>query len=300
MKLKKWLSLSLAGAFCLPLLSGIVGCGEKEEGAGGADVTKLTAFTVSDVVLEDEYGTNGLQKEIEYLLKLDPDRLLANFRLNAGIRPDVESYGGWENSLIGGHTMGHYLTAIAQAYANAGTSKEQKVQLKTRIDVLLDALATCQEKSKGEKGFLWGGKLVSSNVEFQFDNVEAGNTNITSQAWVPWYTMHKLIAGFIDVYNYTGIEKAKTIASALGDWVAERTSYWTKSVQNTVLSIEYGGMNDCMYNLYRITGKESHAVAAHMFDEEGLVNKILSGNANYLNNLHANTTIPKVIGLLNR
>ena len=79
--------------------------------------------------------------------------------------------------------------------------------------------------------------------------------------------MHKILSGVIDTYKYTGNETALEVAKSLGDWVYGRTSSWSTSTRNIVLGIEYGGMNDCLYELYAITGVESYAEAAHSFDE---------------------------------
>lgn len=276
----------------MPLFTFLSACSEpKEDG--------ITACGVSQVNLTDAYAQNALNQEVDYLLSLSTSRLLANFRKNADLSTSAIPYDGWENSLIGGHTLGHYLTGLAQAYANAGTSEEQRAQILQTLNEVIDELKECQDHSQGEKGFLWGGKPLAS-AEQQFNNVEKNRTNITTEAWVPWYTMHKILAGLIDVYTYTGNKTAKDVASALGDWVYNRTSKWTAGRQALVLGIEYGGMNDCLYNLYRITGNQKHAVAAHMFDEQTLFDKILEGKKNYLNDLHANTTIPKIIGALNR
>ncbi|MBQ4535048.1 MAG: glycoside hydrolase family 127 protein, partial [Ruminococcus sp.] len=160
---------------------------------------------------------------------------------------------------------------------------------------------TCQQHSRGKTGFLWAAPVPSDgNVERQFDRVEIGKANIFDDAWVPWYTMHKLIAGLVDVYKATGYAPAKEVSSSLGDWVYNRASGWNDQTHRTVLSIEYGGMNDCMYDLYSITGKDSHAVAAHYFDEDALFQKVMQGGRDVLNNRHANTTIPKFIGALKR
>ncbi len=265
----------------------------------------------------DAYAENALDKEIDYLLSLEANNLLYNFRDNAEI--SVGSgvrYGGWENSLIAGHTMGHYLSAIAQAYANGGTDETQQKRLNSRITLLMRELKKCQAaednpETGAKKGFLWGANATNhkKDVEFQFDNVEAGKANIFGEAWVPWYTMHKILAGLIDVYRYNGNETALEIACGLGDWVYNRVSKWSEATRKTVLSIEYGGMNDALYTLYAITGEENYAVAAHKFDEDiptqgtfasvSMVDRILSEDANYLQGQHANTTIPKVIGILN-
>ncbi len=273
----------------------------------GAELTipdgfSLTHFGNDEVTMEDDYCENAFGLEVDYLLSLDTDRLLAGFRETAGLdTKGKRRYDGWENSLIGGHTMGHYLSACAHAFSNAGISEADKAAILEKINAIVDGLRECQENSRGKPGFIFGATLTDkNNVEAQFDNVEHGRTNITSQAWVPWYTMHKIIAGLLDVYKFTGIETALDIASGLGDWTYERVSGWSESTHNTVLSIEYGGMNDCLYELYRMTGYERCAVAAHAFDEDALFRRVASGGKNVLDNLHANTTIPKFLGALNR
>lgn len=261
-------------------------------------------FSLSDVTMLDGYCTNAFDKEIEYLLSFETDRLLVGFRENAGLdTKGAKRYGGWENTLIAGHSVGHYLSAVSQAYQNPSLTDAQRDALFGKIKTLVDEMQICQQNSKGKAGFLWAGQVLDkdrNNVEGQFDRVEQGQTNIIDQAWVPWYTMHKLIQGLVDVYNRTGYATAKDVASVLGDWTYNRCSGWSQQTHNTVLSIEYGGMNDCLYELYQITGKDSHAVAAHYFDETNLHEKVLQGGVNVLNNRHANTTIPKFIGALKR
>ena len=267
--------------------------------AGTADIE---SFPMEDVTMTDAYTTNAFSKEIAYLLSFDTERLLAGFRDNAGLSTNgAKRYDGWENSLIGGHTVGHYLSAAAQAYSNPLSDEKQKQQLLDKIRTLIDGMKICQQNSKGKPGFLWAASIKDrNNVELQFDNVQNGKTNIITESWVPWYTMHKLIAGLNDVYDHTGYEPAKDVGSALGDWVYNRCSGWNDATHNRVLSIEYGGMNDCLYDLYRITGKDTHAIAAHYFDETALHERVLSGGANVLNGKHANTTIPKFLGALKR
>lgn len=260
--------------------------------------TAISDYSLSDVKMTDIYCTNAFKKEIEYLLSLDSDKLLSNFRKNAGIDTNgVEPYNGWENSLIGGHTMGHYLTALAQAAANGGVSEDDKEKLYNKLTGLIDELAKCQR----EDGFLWGSNILDpTNLEAQFDNVEKGLSNLFTEAWVPWYTMHKIFEGLTETYELTGYQPALDIAKKLGDWVYNRVSGWSEQTRQTVLSIEYGGMNDALYDLYKLTGEEKYAVAAHAFDEDSLFELIRTDGANVLNNRHANTTIPKIIGALKR
>ncbi len=74
----------------------------------------LSNFPLSDVQLLDSPFRQAMQRNAAYLLSIDPDRLLHNTRLYAGLKPKAEVYGGWESMGIAGHTLGHYLTALSQ------------------------------------------------------------------------------------------------------------------------------------------------------------------------------------------
>ncbi len=262
----------------------------------------IAEFSMNQVENLDPYCVNALAKDVDYLTAFDTDRLLAGFRETAGLdMKGAKRYEGWETTLIGGHTMGHYLSAVAQAYVNPGVSKEDQKTVYDMIVALVDGLKECQENSKGKKNFLFGAVIVDpENVEKQFDNIEKNKTNIITEAWVPWYTMHKLLAGLLDVYKLMGYENALKVAEGIGDWTYEREMGWDAETAAQVIRIEYGGMNDVLYELYKLTGNEKYAVAAHYFDSIELFERIYREEENGLNNHHANTTIPKFIGALNR
>ena len=284
------------------------------------------------VKVTDKYYDEALHIDVRNMLSLDADRLLAGFRETAAIiagmtdearrefMKNKERYcGGWENSLIGGHTMGHYLTALAQAVGNPGLSADELKAVNERLDYILESLLICQELTEGTErsGFIFGAdfptKEFSENVLLQFDNVEKGLGEIFTQAWVPWYTMHKIFTGLNAAYLIAGKKTAIKLANGLGLWTAARTEVWSGEVNKITLGIEYGGMNDCLYELYlinRALKAEGSGLAvddpkrifdaAHRFDEVELFEKILSGKADVLDNTHANTTIPKFIGALAR
>ena len=241
----------------------------------------LEEFSMKNVTLLDSYEQNAFQKEVEYLKSLEPDRLMRGFGDISGRKINAEKYGGWETSAIQGHTLGHYLTAVSQAFASSGDK-----DLKEITDYMISVLKGCQLQN----GYL------HAIPEEHFDRIENGNTSGT---WVPWYSMHKILAGLIDVYTFTGNKDALKIASKLGDWVYSHTSQWTPEMQKTVLNVEYGGMNDCLYNLYKYTKNENHLSAAHSFDEMTLFEPLYNGE-DVLNGKHANTTIPKILGAINR
>ncbi len=280
----------------------------------------------------DNYYDEALHLEVKNMLALDPDRLLAGFRDTAAAikgldekgRTDFmkrkERYGGgWENGLIGGHTLGHYIKAMAQAQINPGLDIREKKAVKDRLSYMVNSLAECQEKTINTpyEGFIFGAALPSQeyldNPALQFDYVEKGLQDPFKQAWVPWYTMHKILSGLNAIYKLTKNEKALEVANNLGVWIANRCEGWTESVKKTVLSIEYGGMNDCLYELFEINKElsdnksniyypeyERFKIAAHSFDEIELFKKVISKQKDIFNDVHANTTIPKFIGALAR
>ena len=240
----------------------------------------IRSFSLNKVELCEPVLENAFRKEQEYLRGIDTDRLLAGFRETAGLPKKAERYpGGWENAEIGGHTLGHYMTALAQLFAATGAK-----DIEDRLDYILSELSACQ----AESGFLF------ASPEELFDRLERGEP-----AWVPWYTMHKVISGLLAVYQLGNRPQALELAVKLGIWVYERTAKWTDEVRERVLLIEYGGMNDCLYELYKETGRKEFADAAAKFDEIDLFQKLAEGE-DVLPNKHANTTIPKFLGALNR
>ncbi len=242
----------------------------------------LKDVPMCDVELLNSYEQNAFNLEVRYLKKLDADKLLKGFCDIAGVESDAAKYGGWETSSIQGHTLGHYLTAVSQAYATSGDE-----ELKEIADHIVSVLAECQNADTG---------YLAAIPEDHYTRIEQGNTSGT---WVPWYTMHKIMSGLIDAYELTSNAQALSVASRLGDWVYSRTSKWDEAMQYTVLNVEYGGMNDCLYQLYSHTKNENHLSAAHSFDEMTLFDPLYNGK-DILNGKHANTTIPKIIGALNR
>lgn len=119
-------------------------------------------FAIGDVTMTDSYSTNAFKLELDYLLSFDTEKLLAGFRENAGLSMNnATRYAGWESSLIGGHSVGHYMSAIAQAYQNPTLTNEERQQLYNKMKTLVDGLLVCQQNSKGKPGFIWGAKKLT-------------------------------------------------------------------------------------------------------------------------------------------
>ena len=249
-------------------------------------------FELDKVQILDDYYLSAQKSDIAFLKKMDTARLLAGFRTTAGIdTKGVRPYGGWEDSLLGGHCVGHYLTALAQAVKVTGDK-----ELKEKSQTLIAGLEECQKKLG--TGFLFGAKVEDKeDVEKQFDILEGKKKGET---WVPWYNMHKVLAGLVDTYKYTGNETALLVAEKLGDWIYERVSKWDLKTNQKVLETEYGGMNDCLYELYSYSHNKHHLEAAQKFDEKALFLMAAKGEKNCLDGKHANTQIPKFIGAIKR
>lgn len=239
----------------------------------------LEKLEYGSVRIRDEFLLHSFDLERKYLLSLDMDRLLAGFMETAGQKTAAKRYEGWESTQIQGHTMGHYLTALSQAWASTGDEI-----FKERVDYLVEKLAECQRAD---------GYLFASGEEL-FDWVED-----KKPAWVPWYTMHKLLSGLVSVCKYTENKKGYTVMANLADWVSGRALSWSDKVRDNVLAVEYGGMNDVLYDIYALTGNTLYMRAAHRFDEMKLFQS-MEQREDILNGLHANTTIPKILGGLKR
>ncbi len=230
-----------------------------------------------------------MQRDLKYLLSLEPDRFLHNFRKNAGLEPKAPIYGGWESGGVAGFSLGHYLSACAMAFATTGD-----VRFKQRVDYIVAELALCQ--SKRADGYvaaipdgdrIWK-EVAAGDIRSQGFDLNGG--------WVPWYTMHKLFAGLIDAYQQAGSAEAKAVALKLADWAINETSQLSQAQWQKMLDCEQGGMNESMANLYAITGEPKYLQLSEKFNHHAILDPLSRGDASQLPGHHANTQIPKVIG----
>lgn len=240
-------------------------------------------FSLSQVRLLDGVFKDMMELNAQYLKSLDSDRLLHMFRVTAGLPSHARPLGGWEapHMEIRGHTMGHYLSACALLYASTNDQ-----EIKAKADAIIEELKKCQDAL--------GSGYLSAFPETLFDRLEAGQS-----VWVPWYTMHKIFAGLYDQYVHAGNETAWEILLKLTDWAKRRTDKLTPAKMTALLNVEFGGMNEVLYNIYAITKDPAHLELAHRFDHRAVLDPLANG-WDRLAGLHANTQIPKVVGAARR
>ena len=252
-------------------------------------------FGLEKVRITDSRWKASEDKNALFLSLMEPDRVLAGFRRTCGIKTIAEPYGGWENSLIAGHGTGHYLSALGMRLAclRGSDKKDELENLLANARYITAGIRECQERLGN--GFLSAATVQDENNPYiQFDILEG---KAEGQQWVPWYALHKVLQGLMDLWGYGGIEDAGKAALALADWVTERVLSWDQDTARKVLSVEYGGMNDSLYRLYMRTGNKDYLKAAKVFDEPQLFTDLLSFK-NRLKGVHANATIPKILGYL--
>jgi len=246
--------------------------------------SKAVPFKLEDVRLLDGPYRDAMIRDQEYLLSLDQDRLLHNFRVTAGLPSSAQPLGGWEapDVELRGHSVGHYLSAVSIMYASTGDAR-----FKASADSLVAELAKVQaaEAKTFNPGYL------SAFPEELFDRVDA-----RKRVWAPYYTIHKIMAGLLDANLLTGNQQALDVLKKQADWVGFRVGRLTDEQQQKALDTEFGGMNEVLANLYAVTGEPTYLETAKKFEHRRILDPLARG-VDPLDNVHANTQIPKIIGV---
>ena len=243
-------------------------------------------FALRDVRLLDGPFRAAQERDAAYLMALDPDRLLHNFRVNAGLEPKAPVYGGWESQepwieiRCHGHTLGHWMGACAMMYASTGDPRFQQA-----LSYAVDELKACQ--TAGGTGLV----CAFPDGSAQLDNAVAGRRF----EGVPWYTMHKVFAGLRDAYLEAGNETSLEVLAALSEWTWKATRSMTDEDFQRMLRTEHGGMNEVLADVYVLTDDPRYLELAERFNHRALLEPLAAGR-DTLDGLHANTQIPKVIG----
>ena len=246
----------------------------------------LSAFALRDVRLLDGPFLDAQNRDLEYLVSLQPDRLLHNFRVNAGLEPRAPVYGGWESEepWVGirchGHTLGHYLSAVSLMHASTGD-----VRMKQRADYIVGELQACQNASRS------GLVCAFPDGATQLENAVASRPFVG----VPWYTMHKIFAGLRDAHLHAENADALDVLTKLADWTATATAPMSDAQFQKMLDTEHGGMNEVLADVSALTGNRKYLELARRFSHEALLAP-LAESRDPLDGLHANTQIPKAVG----
>ena len=250
------------------------------------------AFRLEDVRLLDGPFKHAMMLDAEYLLRLEPDRLLSGFRKEAGLAPKAPAYGGWESMTIAGHSLGHYLSACALMFASTGDAR-----FRERVNYIVAELETCQRANgNGYVAAIPNGKKIFQEVSTGDIRVQPFDLN---GGWVPWYTLHKLFAGLLDVHQHLQNPKALTITVRLADWADSTLGKLTEEQFQRMLDCEHGGMNEVLAELYARTGNEKYLRLSRRFHHKKVLEP-LARREDRLQGLHANTQVPKLIGLARR
>jgi DUF1680 family protein len=244
-----------------------------------AVVPQASPFPMKDVRLQPGVFSLAAEANRKYLKTLPPDRLLHTFRLTAGLPSSAEPLGDWEKpdcELRGHFAGGHYLSACALAFASSGDE-----ELKRNGDLMVAELAKCQTQHKN--GYL------SAFPQELFDRLRDG-VNV----WAPFYTIHKVMAGHLDMYRLSGNEQALETVEKMAGWVRSWSDPLSEQQMQRVLLVEYGGMGEVLANLYGVTGKAEYLNLAKRFDKKGFFDP-LAAHRDELKGLHVNTHVPQVI-----
>ena len=244
---------------------------------------KVQAFPLKD--MQSYWGWSRVLGTMNFTLSRlgsgdpAPDRLLHAFRLTAGVPSSALPLGGWEGPRceLRGQFVGHYLSACGLMHATSGDSRVKKTG-----ETIVQGLVECQARLKG-------GYLSAFPEEF-FDRLEAGKP-----VSAPYYTLHKIMAGLLDMYLYCDSQPALDACKKLADWVIARNARLSDEQVQKILEVEHGGMSEVLANLYGVTGEAKYLKIAQRFNHWAVLGPA-SRREDRLTGLHANTQIPKFIG----
>lgn len=245
-------------------------------------------FPLGDITLLDGPLKHARDLNVQVLLKYDCDRMLAPYRKEAGLQPRKPSYPNWDG--LDGHVGGHYLSALA---INAATGNEE---CRKRMEYMISELQLVLE-ANNQRHEAWchnyiGGVPNSAKMWTAFSKGDFGPYFGT---WAPFYNIHKMYAGLRDAWLYCGNEQAKNLFLKFCDWAVDITRDLNDGQMEKMLGNEHGGMNEVLADAYAITGEQKYLDCARRFSHKLLLVPMEEGK-DCLDNMHANTQIPKVIG----
>ena len=245
-------------------------------------------FPIGDVTLLDGPLKKACDLNVQTLLKYDCDRLLAPYFKEAGLTPKAKTYPNWDG--LDGHVGGHYLTAMA---LNAATGNEACRQ---RMKYMISELQRCAD-ANARNHPEWGKGYVGGmpNSDRIWSTFKKGDFRVYFGSWAPLYNLHKMYAGLRDAWLYCGNEQAKTLFLGFCDWAIDLTADLSDAQMEQMLGNEHGGMNEVLADAYAITREQKYLDVAKRFSHRRLLTP-MSQRVDCLDNMHANTQVPKVVG----
>ncbi|MBQ8242843.1 MAG: glycoside hydrolase family 127 protein [Bacteroidaceae bacterium] len=247
---------------------------------------KVESFPISNVRLTASPFKHAEELDIQYLLGINPDRLLAPYLKEAGLQPKADNYTNWENTGLDGHIGGHYVSALSYMYAATGNQ-----EIKRRLDYMISELQRCQDADGYLSGVVNGRKVWK---EIKEGNIRASGFGL-NDGWVPLYNIHKIFAGLRDAYLIGGKVEAKDMLVKLTDWMIGVVENLSDEQMQDMLRSEHGGLNETFADVAAITGDKRYLELAHKFSHQLVLQPLLK-KEDKLTGMHANTQIPKVIG----
>lgn len=218
-----------------------------------------------------------------YLMSLTPENLLRPYYHEAGLTQITympkEIHDGWDSplSMIRGTVCGHWLSAAAMLYAETGD-----MELKARADFLVQEIGRCQE----ENGEGWCFSIPEKYLLW----LKRGK-----RTWAPQYVCHKTMAGLLKMYQLTGNQQALEILVKAADWFYRFTEDITPETMKEMMWEETGGMMELFADLYAVTASPKHLELMRRYERKELF-ELLEQGVNPLVNMHANTTVPEILG----
>lgn len=254
-------------------------------------------FPLSQVRLTPSPWRDAVEANRRFLMSLEPDRLLARFRDNAGLPRKAEVYGGWESDTIAGHTLGHYLSALSLMHGQTGDA-----EAKRRADYIVAELALCQAQSADGYVAALGrrvGGAVQENGKSLFDDVMKGEIDPRfgnlNGGWAPLYNIHKQLAGLLDAHRHLDNSEALAVALGMAGYIDHVFSRLDAEKTQLVLDCEYGGLQESIAELYSRTGERRWLLLARRLRHEKTFRPVAEGR-DELDKVHSNTEIPKYVG----
>ena len=270
-------------------------------------------FDLEQVTLLDGPMKTAMDKNLQHLMQYDVDRLLTPYVRQSGLskttdtsspyyqwetkHPNFKNWGGDAGFDLSGHVGGHYLSALALGWA-ACHDEAMRTQLKERLDYMLQVMKDCQDaydqNTEGLYGFI-GGQPINDSWKALYKGDLSKIQN--NWGWVPFYVQHKILAGLRDAYLYGNSEVAKEMFRKLADWSVNLIAKVNDSDFENFLNCEHGGMNESMLDAYQLFGDAKYLTAAKKYTHKAMLNGMQTLNKTFLDGKHANTQVPKFIGM---